>query len=1544
MKTGSKVDSASQKAGVHDVNRSGKTTQKHHESKVIAFSWMKTDGDDDELALRSAAEKAVAQSMCLPIVVNGVDAGVALIDQGATRSVMRRSAYERIKDRMSLRTQLRKVKNMFVVGSTNEQVPIVGAFVADLYTQQQQLVSHTLIYVADDKNGKDIVCDLVLGRSSIATSHYSCVDTRDSGALVALEGTAHERIPCCKCEFKEDEDGKSQLTLVPTGVSDTAIPSAHVRLHKIRVMSALVNQRRSLSDEQKGYLLDHLLAHRHLYDTHQDSDDGMMQDSIKMCHLMTKLGRRDRAASEDDDVLRLFASFIPSSVRKSLHSDADDPVTSSTTSDDVDVDDIDFPYTPVTRRDDSVEYHAAKNAKIDEMVNGNEHLSSQQKDALRNLLHTHADRFSMKGENMERTDSVQHEVDTGDKRPFRERLRQYAPAVQKIIDDEVQQMLKDGVITPSKSPYASNLLLVRKPDPTAEGGVKNRVCASFVQLNNQTVKDSYPLPNIQYIFDKIGRSVWFTTMDLLSGFWQVLIKPEHRHKTAFITMRGLYEFIVMPFGLCNAPATFQRLMDHVILPEYRDFIETYIDDLMTHSLTFDDHLKHLTVLLDSLRKHKLVVKLSKCKFAQQEVKFLGHVISFNSIKTNPESVQAIAAWQRPAAGGKKAITAVRSFLGMAGWYRKFIPNFAAIAKPLFDLTKKDAEWNWTAECQKAFDSIRDALVSKPVLAVADPNRPYILHTDASDIAMGAILMQENEKGEVHPIAYASKTFNSAQCNYHVTDREALAIVWALLHFNTYCEGHKYTLLTDHAALAYIRSNTNSSKRIYRWQVLLQGYDLQVKYLPGKDNHAADLLSRDAMVSTPSVPPAHINTTRVKRSKKRATLSREVYEVERIVARRAVENDSGNDRDTDRCEYLVKWKGYPETDNTWELDSSLTDAADAIADYEKGRVVVEDVPEEVNEKTTKLICDICSHESVNESALYVHRFHEHNLNVPTDRLAKLDMTVDVDVYRKLQQADADLREVFNTQLGTEGVDTLSPYHRKMMLNNEFVLSNDGLLYMMEYSHTRARSKVHTQLRLCVPKTERRRLMYHYHDGHAHPGVIHLYDKLREYVWWPRMLTAVCDYVRQCHECQKVKGERAKYLPRPMSVPEGPWTHIAIDHIGPFPMTNRGNKYILVIVDRFTKYAEAVACVDDTAATTAQIIIDHVICRYGFPLVLLSDRGSGFTSGLFTQLLKILSIKKIKTMAYHPKSNGGVEIVNKTVKKTLKLWVNEHQNDWDVLLPYAIFSYNTAVHSTVHETPFYLNSGRQARTAVDAIRRDDLDNYRDTHGYARELAEKLHNVHTRVREIYNNINDERAEAIQHESTRTYEIGDRVWLFDPTTPIGRSKKLVRRWRGPYVLVRMSNDQMNATLMKEDRQMTVNVDRIRPYDKGIVSIEDQHKRDIELAETELTAINDTISELHRKRRQLLLEQQVSQAGVTVERSQSHPHDDSDDTDERKYREEEADTSVASSSHASLELDDDDDAEPIALNQTSIEHDENDSSSSWGATCLTSVDFVMLW
>ena len=1502
--------------------------------------------DEQEIADRSNNENDVAGSMCLPLMMNDVDIGVALVDQGASRSVMRRTAFDRVKKSMRIIPRLHAVRNMYVVGSTNEYIPVIGCFKADLYTTDKKLVSKTMIHVIADTEDKDIVCDFVLGRSSIATSSYSCIDTQGTGALVATERGVMDRIPCYRCQFVKNADGKSQLMMIADSKSQTAeCVSSETRAAKMNMFTVLVNSRIHLSHSAQTQLLDHLIENEHLYDVddaqmeEEDShviDDVATADSIHICHLMSELGKTLPCSEEEKNVIsELFAAFVPTVVKKSTtiaqeksaSSLAHSEQSTETSAERDEVDDIEFPLIPPIVQETSDEYKKTKQSAITAMVDGNDHLTHEEKKQLIDLLMKYDDRFSMKGENMQRTDAVQHEIDTGGKRPFRERLRQYAPAVQQIIDNEVQSMLKQGVIVPSKSPYASNLLLVRKPDASSEGGVKNRVCASFVQLNTQTEKDSYPLPNIQYIFDRIGRSAWFTTMDLLSGFWQVMIKPEHRHKTAFITMRGLYEFIVMPFGLCNAPATFQRLMDAVILPEYRAFIETYIDDLMTHSITFSDHLRHLDILLKALRDHKLVVKLSKCKFAQKEVKFLGHVISQNSIKTNPEAVSAIKCWIRPVAGSKKAITAVRSFLGMAGWYRKFIPNFADLARPLFQLTKKDAVFEWTDECQRAFESIRDKLTSSPVLAVADANKSYILHTDASDHAMGAVLMQEDDDGHLHPIAYASKTFNDAQQNYDTTETEALAIIWALQHFNTYCEGHKYTLMTDHQALSFIRTNKDSSKRIHRWQVLLQAYQVDIYYKKGSSNHAADLLSRQLMQIDSSI---RVNVLRkaTRKKKKRVTFDDD-YEVERIVDKRRASNDEH--------EYLVQWKGYAVEDNSWEPASHLANASQAIADFEKslqqtaaaaGRdlaaasspsaaigddasassvttdrtttytaadhedearssrnagmsssssslllssssssssTTTSTIDDGVSVMTTTVACDLCQYVCSNEAALHVHRFHEHSIQVPTDRLKQMPMTANVDAFRLLQQSEAQFRVIFNSDLGQTDVESLSARDRRMMLNNEFIMSESGLLYMIESSSARSRSRVHTQLRLCIPRTERQRLLYQYHDTAAHHGVIHVYDTLREKVWWPRMLSDVVNYVHKCSECQRSKAERNQYLPRPMNVPTGPWTHIAIDHIGPFPTSNNGNKYVLVIVDRFTKYAEAIPCEDDSALTTARILVDHIICRHGFPIVILSDRGPGFTSALLHDVMKMLNIKKIKTTAYHPQSNGGVEIVNKTVKKTLKLWINERHNDWDVLLPYALFSYNTAVHSVAHHSPFYLTYGREPRTVVDQITEDDLRSNNDTHVYAHELATKLCSVHRRVREIYEQINSDRAAAIEEEKAVTYSPGDQVWLYDPTTPKQRSRKLVKRWRGPYTVIRCNSD-VTATIMKGDKESLVSVARLRPHRQGVESVEDQHKHDIELAEEEIRVINETIKLMTERKDALDIERSISEVGQQIE------------------------------------------------------------------------------
>jgi hypothetical protein len=478
--------------------------------------------------------------------------------------------------------------------------------------------------------------------------------------------------------------------------------------------------------------------------------------------------------------------------------------------------------------------------KIKEMVNENNYLLKDQKEKLINELVNNMSVYSLNGENFQQTNVVEHEIHLdASSKPFHQRLRTYSPALQDIIYTEVNKMIDDKIIVKSNSPYASNLLLVRKPDPTSPGGVKNRVCVNFIQLNKITIKDRYPLPNQEEIFQHIGGSKYFSNFDLMSGFWQIAIKPEHRHKTAFITTRGLYEFLVMPFGLCNAPSTFQRMMDIIIKPEWRAFVQTYIDDIILYSKTFDEHISHLSILHKAMKENKLTVKLPKCHFAQPSVKFLGHIVSAEGIKPNPEKVEAIKKWSQPT-----DVTAVRSFCGMVGWYRKFIPHFSEISYPLYQLTRKNIPFIFDENCVEAFNTLRDALITAPILKSADFSKDFVISSDASHKALGVVLQQYGNDGILYPIAYASKTLNPAQINYSTTEKECLALVWGLEHFKTYCEGHSYTCITDHKALTYLVGNKECpNNRITRWILRLQPYNLKVNYIKGADNHAADLLSR-----------------------------------------------------------------------------------------------------------------------------------------------------------------------------------------------------------------------------------------------------------------------------------------------------------------------------------------------------------------------------------------------------------------------------------------------------------------------------------------------------------------------------------------------------------------------------------------------------------------------------------------------------------------------------------------------------------------------------
>lgn len=454
-------------------------------------------------------------------------------------------------------------------------------------------------------------------------------------------------------------------------------------------------------------------------------------------------------------------------------------------------------------------------------------LNRDQKIRLNEFINKHSIIFNEAGP---ATTKIEHRIETLNHLPVASAPYRLPAPKREALKAEIDKMLKDDIIEESDSPWASNVVMRLKPNG------KWRICIDYKRLNEITIADKYPLPIIDDLLQDARGTLYMTTIDLHSGFWQIGLREEDREKTAFITPFGMYQFKRMPFGLKNASATFQRLANNLknSLPNMK--ILTYLDDLILISDTFEDHMKELNELFKRLKQFGLRANREKCHFACSEVQYLGHIITQQGIKANPGKIEAIRCRKPP-----QDLKQLLSFIQTCSWYRRFIKNFAEIIRPLTKLTKKDAKWEWTQIEQNAFNKLKLALCSAPVLQQIDPGKPFIMKTDASAYAIGAVLVQEDGENE-HPIEYASRLLTAAERNYSTIEREALAVVWATEKFRGYIEGG-VTVVTDHQPLRWLMSIKSPSGRLARWALKLQAYDLRIVYQPGRTNVVADCLSR-----------------------------------------------------------------------------------------------------------------------------------------------------------------------------------------------------------------------------------------------------------------------------------------------------------------------------------------------------------------------------------------------------------------------------------------------------------------------------------------------------------------------------------------------------------------------------------------------------------------------------------------------------------------------------------------------------------------------------
>jgi len=964
-----------------------------------------------------------------------------------------------------------------------------------------------------------------------------------------------------------------------------------------------------------------------------------------------------------------------------------------------------------------------------------------------------------------RTSLVQHHIDTGNTKPIKLRPYRVSPYRKEIISDEITKMLNAGIIEPCVGPYAAPITLQPKKDGSL------RFCVDYRELNSVTVRDVYPIPRIDDTLDQLQHAKYFSSMDLRSGFWQIELDPTSRDKTAFISHAGLFRFRVMPFGLTNAPATFQRLMDLVLGGLKWSCALVYLDDIIVYSSSFEDHLHHLELVLQQIQQSGLTLKINKCHFCKTHLKYLGHIVSKEGIRPDPDKLNAVREYPVPT-----KLKAVRTFLGLSSYYRRFIKNYATIAEPLLALTRHSdsKSFQWTPACQQSFETLRQHLVEAPIIAYPRFDQPFILQLDASDVGLSAILAQKliDDDGiaREHVIAYASRTLSPSERKYSPTERECLAIVYGCNYYRPYLEGTRFTAITDHKALKWLHSTKDLNSRLARWAIQIAAYDIDIQHRPGVENGPPDALSRYPQGVTNDGDDDAQSSSII------SLLSSNLFNSHYNDFLSSVPDDPGTLLLLD----YFRQNSLPPT--SLSIPVSLISISTQPSDSTIANIHFAD--------NINLYEQIRTAQWNDSSLLPLLNFLQHHIIPTTDNLDKF-----YGLARLHRVIDGALYRVFRTHYPTER------QHPITSLSSERVL-------------------------LVIPTSEIPRIMElaHDHATAAHLGRRKTLSRLTSRFYWPHMRRDVAHYIRACTLCQQYKPSNMKPggLMQPIIVSE-PWHTVGIDVTGPLPKTRRGNRFILVVVDYFTKWVELFPLQCTKAAVIAQLFLDDVICRFGFPVRVISDNGAQFLSKIFMQLCNLLGIQHQRTPLYHPQSNLS-ERVNRTIKPILASLAHNDSKTWDLKLSQIAFALRTAPSESTANSPAFLMFGRHPREPLDLLLpapyvSDNLPSSDELSAYRKQLLNDLLPAYKTARELLDISHEIQTRNYNaHRRPLTFEQGDLVWMTNLSgIAMGkwRGSKMQPRRQGPYKIVKKLSSVTYELehINTHQRLSPIHIERLTPY-----------------------------------------------------------------------------------------------------------------------------------
>ncbi|CAM4939939.1 unnamed protein product [Rotaria socialis] len=832
--------------------------------------------------------------------------------------------------------------------------------------------------------------------------------------------------------------------------------------------------------------------------------------------------------------------------------------------------------------------------------------------------------------------SPQNAINTDSHGPLAEHPRRTSFFNKQLIAGEVKKMLDNGIISPSHSPWASPVVIVKKRDGSP------RFCIDFRRLNSITRKDVYPLPRIDDVIDKLNGSTIFSKLDLRSGYFQVPLAVDERDKTAFITADGLWEFNRLPQGLKNSPSVFQRLMNQTLGTLRWDICLAYLDDIVVYSASFTQHLMDVDKVCQALHTSNFKLNYDKCSFFNQEITFLGHKINMEGCSPTDDNVRAILHFPVP-----NSSKAAHSFLQMIGFYRKFIPSFAQISSPLNKFTRKGFPFIWTEVEQSSFDQLKVAITSPAVLILPDPSQMYTIRTDASRVGIGAVLLQQptsnnstdSNNSSYKPVAFASRSLKPAEKNYSAIELEGLAIWWSITQkFRSYIEGQRFILETDHKPLLSLMKKPYHNSRIERWMTMLQQYDIIIKHISGKDNTTADALSRYPVDKPDAIEDEspHLITSSTQTDDKLINV---------VTTRSMMRKRPPSSHPTTLLPSTSSNISSP-------LPSTLTSFTNTPSSSTNTSSSSTDTSSSANHTFSSSIKNV--------QILFDHNtLNQHQNQDPS--IWKIKNTYPLDPKYTL-----DIHHVLSKLITRKSGQVLSLCYIPPSL----------ILNVLLAYHDSTFNGAHFGIK---------RTFYKVRDRFFWPN---MYKDIKQHI-------LSCIHCRKIKPSRrKPDGHLVSIEP-----PRGVWERIAMDYVGPVPESASGNKYFLVLTDLFSKFIVTKAVPDNTSTTAAKFLLYDVFMIYGVPLEILTDNGQHFSSSLYESLLTLTGCCHIKTTPYNPQANGQFERHNATLLPNLLALSNRSKSNWDDKLLPTTFNYNSTRHDSTGYTPFELMFARHPRFIAD-----------------------------------------------------------------------------------------------------------------------------------------------------------------------------------------------------------------------------------------------------